>query len=74
MIPSNDVNSLICHDIGGVCPFAINKNVMVYLDESIKRFQTIFPACGSSNSVIELSIQELEQYSNYNSWLDVCKY
>lgn len=74
MIPSNDVNSLIGHDIGGVCPFAINKNVIVYLDESIKRFQTIFPACGSSNSVIELSIQELEQYSNYNSWLDVCKY
>lgn len=73
MIPAEDVNVLIGHNIGGVCPFAINGNVTVYLDESLKRFETIFPACGSSNSAIELTINELEKYSNYDSWIDVCK-
>lgn len=73
MIPAEDVNDLIGHNIGGVCPFAINANVTVYLDESLKRFETVFPACGSSNSAIELTINELEKYSNYDSWIDVCK-
>ena len=74
MIPAENVNSLIGHNIGGVCPFAINDNVTVYLDESLKRFETVYPACGSSNSAIELTIKELEKYSNYNCWIDVCKY
>lgn len=73
MIPTEDVNDLIGHNIGGVCPFAINDNVTVYLDESLKRFETVFPACGSTNSAIELTITELEKYSNYDSWIDVCK-
>lgn len=74
MIPAEQVNTLIGHDIGGVCPFAINSGITVYLDESLKRFTTVYPACGSSNSAIELTISELEKYSNYNSWIDVCKY
>ncbi len=73
MIPFEKVNELIGHEVGGVCPFGINDNVSVYLDVSLKRFNTIFPACGSSNSAIELSINELEKYSNYIDWLDVCK-
>lgn len=63
----------IGHAVGGVCPFAVNDGVTVYLDVSLKRFQTVFPACGSSNSAIELTIAELEQYSGYDSWVDVCK-
>ena len=59
--------------IGGVCPFGINDGVTVYLDESLKRFGTVFPACGSSNSAIELTIPELEKYSNFVEWIDVCK-
>ncbi len=74
MIPAQDVNELIGHDIGGVCPFGINEDVFVYLDESLKRFDYVFPACGSSNSAIKLTISELEKYSNYNSWVDICKY
>ena len=74
MIPSTEVNLLIGHNVGGVCPFAIKENVIVYLDESLKRFETVYPACGSSNSAIELTILELEKYSNYTSWIDVCKY
>lgn len=73
MISIDDVENLIGHNIGGVCPFAINDGVDVYLDESLKRFETVFPACGSSNSAIELSIDELERYSNYKKWIDVCK-
>lgn len=74
MIPADIVEKLIGHQIGGVCPFAINENVIVYLDESLKRFDYVYPACGSSNSAIKLSIAELEKYSNYNSWINVCKY
>ena len=74
MIQYEDVNNLIGHNPGGVCPFAIKENVTVYLDESLKRFEHVYPACGSSNSAIKLSIQELEKYSNYTSWIDVCKY
>lgn len=73
MIPFERVNELIGHEVGGVCPFGINDNVEVYLDASLKRFKTVFPACGSSNSAIELTIEELETYSKYLSWIDVCK-
>ena len=74
MIPFEDVNNLIGHNPGGVCPFAIKEDVTVYLDESLKRFEHIYPACGSSNSAIKLTIEELEKYSNYTTWVDVCKY
>ena len=74
MIQYEDVNNLIGHTPGGVCPFAIKENVTVYLDESLKRFEHVYPACGSSNSAIKLTIEELEKYSNYTSWVDVCKY
>lgn len=73
MLSPEQVKELIGHEIGGVCPFAINHDVVVYLDISLKRFETVFPACGSSNSAIELSIEELEKYSNFSSWIDVCK-
>lgn len=73
MIERDLVEELIGHAPGGVCPFGINDNIKVYLDESLKRFDTVFPACGSSNSAIELSIKELEMLSNYDSWIDVSK-
>ena len=73
MIPGTEVESLIGHGVGGVCPFAVHESVTVYLDESLKRFETVFPACGSSNSAIELTIEELEKYSGYKEWVDVCK-
>ena len=65
--------ALIGHAVGGVCPFAVNDGVKVYLDESLKRFQTVFPACGSDNSAIELTMEELEKYSSSADWVDVCK-
>ena len=71
MIPGEEVEAIIGHAIGGVCPFAINENVKVYLDESLKRFQTVFPAAGSSNSAIELTIPELEKYSNFLQWVEL---
>lgn len=74
MLTPQEAENLIGHAVGGVCPFAVNAGVAVYLDESLKRFQTVFPACGSSNSAIELTINELEKYSMYVSWIDVCKY
>lgn len=73
MIAKEDVNELIGHDVGGVCPFGVNEGVAIYLDESLKRFTTVFPACGSSNSAIELTIDELEAYTPYQEWIDVCK-
>ncbi len=73
MIEKDRVEELIGHKVGGVCPFAIKDDVDVYLDESLKRFETVFPACGSSNSAIEMTIAELEKYSNYKSWVDVAK-
>lgn len=73
MLTPDEVVELIGHAVGGVCPFAVNKNVKVYLDESLKEYDTVFPACGSSNSAIELSIEELEKYSNFIQWVDVCK-
>jgi prolyl-tRNA editing enzyme YbaK/EbsC (Cys-tRNA(Pro) deacylase) len=73
MLTPDEAVELLGHAVGGVCPFALNEGVTVYLDESLKRFPTVFPACGSSNSAIELSIDELEKYSGFISWIDVCK-
>lgn len=73
MLSPDEVASKIGHAVGGVCPFGINEGVKVYLDKSLQRFETVFPACGSSNSAIELTIPELEKYSNYIMWVDVCK-
>ncbi len=73
MLTPDEAVSLIGHAVGGVCPFGIKEGVTVYLDESLKRFDTVFPACGSGNSAIELSIPELEKYSCFTSWVDVCK-
>ena len=73
MLAFDDVEPLVGHAVGGVCPFAINDGVEVFLDESLKRFDTVFPACGSSNSAIELTCEELERYSAAKSWVDVCK-
>lgn len=73
MLTPEQVVDMVGHAVGGVCPFAVKENVTVYLDESLKRFETVFPACGSSNSAIELTINELEEYSGYSEWVDVCK-
>lgn len=73
MLTPDEALNLIGHAVGGICPFATNEGTQIYLDISLKRFETVFPACGSSNSAIELTIPELEQYSNYISWIDVCK-
>ncbi len=73
MLKADEVTQAVGHSVGGVCPFAVNDGVKVYLDDSLKRFQTVFPACGSSNSAIELTIPELERYSAFVSWIDVCK-
>ena len=73
MLTPDEVESMVGHAIGGVCPFGVNEGVEVYLDESLKRFETVFPACGSSNSAIELTVGELEEYSSYKEWVDVCK-
>ncbi|MDY3224576.1 MAG: YbaK/EbsC family protein [Candidatus Faecousia sp.] len=73
MLSHEDAASRIGHAVGGVCPFAVNEGVEVYLDVSLKRFHTVFPAAGSSNSAIELTIPELEQFSRYRCWADVCK-
>lgn len=73
MIQFDDVEELTGHAVGGVCPFGINENVDVYLDNSLKRFKIIYPACGSSNSAVKLTLDELEKASNYKKWVDVCK-
>lgn len=73
MLSAEEAEPLIGHAVGGICPFAVNNNVEVYLDISLKRFQTVFPACGSSSSAIELTLEELEKYSNSIAWIDVCK-
>ena len=73
MLTPEEAVNLIGHAVGGVCPFAVKEGVTVYLDASLKRFQTVFPACGSSNSAIELTLEELEQYSGSVAWIDVCK-
>ena len=74
MLSHEEAETLIGHAVGGVCPFAVNDGVEVYLDESLKRFETVFPACGSSNSAIELTIPELEaNCDHFQGWVDVCK-
>ena len=73
MLSHDEAASLIGHAVGGVCPFAVNEGVQVYLDESIKRFDMVYPAAGSGNSAIGLTIPEMEKYSNFADWVDVCK-
>ena len=74
MLTHEEAHTLIGHDVGGVCPFALPENVKVYLDESLRRFDTVFPAAGSANSAIELTPAELERFSsNFTQWVDVCK-
>ncbi len=73
MIPFADVEKLIGHAVGGVCPFGINDDVEVYLDSSLKRLNVLYPACGSSNSAVKLTIDELMEASNFKKWIDVCK-
>ena len=74
MLTHEEAHELIGHDVGGVCPFALPEDVKVYLDVSMKRFETVFPAAGSSNSAVEMICDELERYaSNFVEWVDVCK-
>ena len=74
MLTHEEAHELIGHDVGGVCPFALPEDVKVYLDVSMKRFETVFPAAGSSNSAVEMTCDELERYaSNFAAWVDVCK-
>lgn len=73
MIVFDDVEKLIGHTPGGVCPFGVNDGVTIYLDNSLKQFKTVYPACGSSNSAIKLSIEKLETITNYEKWIDVTK-
>ena len=73
MLSYEEVSEMIGHEVGGVCPFAVKEGVKVFLDESLRRFETVFPACGSSNSAIELTIPELEKYAGEDGWVDVCK-
>ena len=73
MLSCDEAELLTGHPVGGVCPFAVNDGVDVYLDQSLRRFETVFPACGSSNSAIELTAEELEEHSDSLGWVDVCK-
>lgn len=73
MLTPQQAEELIGHAVGGVCPFGINEGVDVYLDESLRRFDTVYPACGSANSAIQMTLDELEKYSGSKSWVDVGK-
>ncbi|MFV0497734.1 MAG: YbaK/EbsC family protein [Candidatus Fimivivens sp.] len=73
MLSPEEAVQLVGHAVGGVCPFGVNDGVITYLDISLKDYQTVFPACGSDNSAIELTIDELEEYANSKGWIDVCK-
>ena len=73
MLSPEEVLEQTGHAIGGVCPFGLNNELEVYLDVSMQRFETVFPACGSTNSAIELTKDELYQYSFAKEWIDVCK-
>lgn len=72
MLTREEVNQFIGHDVGGVCPFGIHQGVDVYLDESLKRFEKVYPACGSANSAVELTPSELEKLSCCKAWVDAC--
>ena len=67
------VRELIGHEVGGVCPFAVNDGVKVYLDKTLRKFEVVYPACGSSNSAVGMTIEELERASGFLKWVDVCK-
>ena len=73
MIPTDQVGKLVGHDIGGVCPFGVNEGVAVYLDESLRRHEIVYPAVGTDHSGVKLTIAELEECSGYTEWVDVCK-
>lgn len=73
MIPHENIEKIIGHQVGGVCPFGINEGVEVYLDKSLQKYKTVYPASGSDSSAVKLTIQELEQASNYQKWIDVCR-
>lgn len=73
MIPTDMVEECVGHDIGGVCPFGVKEGVTVYLDESLKQHETVYPAAGNSQSAVRLSIADLEDCSGYTAWVDVCK-
>lgn len=73
MLSPEETGPRVGYDVGGVCPFAINEGADVYLDQSLKRFRTVFPSCGSSSSAIELSIPELESYARTKGWVDISK-
>ncbi|MBQ6145995.1 MAG: YbaK/EbsC family protein [Clostridia bacterium] len=73
MLSPDEAVALVGHAVGGVCPFAVNEGVSTYLDISLGRFTTVFPACGSANSAIELTLPELEKYAQAKAWIDVCK-
>ena len=73
MIPHENIEKIIGHQVGGVCPFGINEGVEVYLDKSLQKYKTVYPASGSDSSAVKLTIQELEQVSNYQKWIDVCR-
>lgn len=73
MLTPGQAVDLVGHPVGGVCPFAVKEGVQVYLDVSLKRFETVFPACGSGNSAIELTVPQLERASRFVEWVDVCK-
>ena len=73
MLQYDKVETIIGHPVGGVCPFGINNGIDIYLDISLKNYYSVFPACGSPNTAIELTIEELEKTTNYKKWIDVCK-
>lgn len=73
MIPREDLVELVGHEAGGVCPFGVNDGVTIYLDESLKEHEFVYPACGSSNSAIKLTISEMEELSQFSEWIEVAK-
>jgi prolyl-tRNA editing enzyme YbaK/EbsC (Cys-tRNA(Pro) deacylase) len=73
MLSPDEVTEMVGHSVGGVCPFGVKEGVSVYLDESLKRFDVVYPACGSASSAVKLTIPELETASGYLGWIDVCK-
>ena len=73
MLTPDEVRELIGHEVGGVCPFAVNDGVKVYLDKTLREYEVVYPACGSSNSAVGMTIGELERASGYIKWVDVCK-
>lgn len=73
MIPYDDVENLIGHAVGGVCPFGVNEDVKIYLDNSLKQLEVVYPAAGTDNSAVKLKVTELESIVNNEKWIDVCK-